>query len=60
MNNFKIINYEEKIYSLDRLFNSNYKISIAYGNTFGDLPLLKCAEKAYWVNYDGSFKKINF
>ena len=54
------INYEQKVVSLNLFFKDNFSIHAAYGNTRGDIPLLKLSKKAYWVNADGSFNEINF
>ena len=48
----EIINHQKKVTRLNLRY-SRYSVIAAYGNTYGDIPMLRLAAKGYWVEGDG-------
>lgn len=55
----EVINFEKKVLRLKLKVKSNYHVRAAYGNTKGDIPMLKIADRAYWVNKNGEISEFN-
>lgn len=52
------INGSHKVEMIKEYIEIGTKIKEAYGNTKGDVPMLKLAEKAFWVDENGKISKF--
>lgn len=50
------INFENKVCALNQFITEPYRVSFAYGNSSGDLPMLDLAENSFLIDKSG---KIN-
>lgn len=57
--NPETINFENKVTKLNLKVKSTYFVKAAYGNTKGDIPMLRLAEKAFWVDKKGKIYKFS-
>ena len=55
----EVINYENKVTKLNLKVKTTYYVEAAYGNTKGDIPMLELAEKAFWVDKNGSISEFS-
>ena len=52
------INFENKVVGLNLKVKSTYFVKAAYGNSEGDIPMLRVAEKAFWVDENGKISEF--
>lgn len=52
------INFENKVVRLNLKVKSTYFVKAAYGNSEGDIPMLRVAEKAFWVDENGKISEF--
>lgn len=53
------LNLDIKTKEIDERF-ADSKIIAAFGNSQGDIPMLKASKNAFWVNKNGEISKLNY